>query len=65
MTHIGGGSLKSQLKKADKSGADIGLIIGEDELKTRSVVYKPLRGGDQETLPSEEVVKRLKLLRDM
>jgi histidyl-tRNA synthetase len=65
MTHIGGGSLKSQLKKADKSGADIGLIIGEDELKTRSVVYKPLRGGDQETLPNEEVVKRLKLLRDM
>ncbi|MDB4021607.1 histidine--tRNA ligase [Litorivicinus sp.] len=65
MTHIGGGSLKSQLKKADKSGADIGLIIGEDELKTKSVVYKPLRGGDQETLPNEEVVKRLKLLRDM
>ena len=44
MTHIGGGSLKSQLKKADKAGADIALIIGQMELENESVVYKPLRG---------------------
>ena len=45
MNHIGGGSLKSQLKKADKSGADIALIIGQMEFENESVVYKPLRRG--------------------
>src|SRR5690554_4745743 len=32
LTHCGGGSIKSQMKKADKSGADIALILGEDEV---------------------------------
>lgn len=58
LTHVGGGSLKSQLKKADKSGAQVGLIIGESELAQDAVVYKPLRGGDQETLTRAEVISR-------
>ena len=63
MTHIGGGSLKSQLKKADKSGADLGLIIGEAELQAQQVVYKPLRGGEQVTLTESELLNRISELR--
>ena len=59
MTHIGDGSLKSQLKRADKCGAQVGLIIGETELSQETVVFKPLRGGDQEILTHADVVQRL------
>ncbi|MBI3371933.1 MAG: histidine--tRNA ligase [Betaproteobacteria bacterium] len=41
--HCGGGSLKSQMKKADASGARVALIIGEDELGAGEVTVKPLR----------------------
>ena len=41
--HAGGGSLKSQMKKADASGALYALIIGEDELRAGEVTLKPLR----------------------
>ncbi|MGB0254231.1 MAG: histidine--tRNA ligase [Litorivicinaceae bacterium] len=64
MAHIGGGSLKSQLKKADKSGADIALIIGQTELENESVVYKPLRGGEQQTLTEAELLNRISKLKD-
>lgn len=43
LMHCGGGSLKSQFKKADKSGADIAVILGDDELQRRVVAVKPLR----------------------
>jgi histidyl-tRNA synthetase len=64
MTHIGGGSLKSQLKKADKSGAEIGLIIGQMELESGQIVYKPLRGGEQETLSEAELLNRISELKE-
>jgi histidyl-tRNA synthetase len=64
MTHIGGGSLKSQLKKADKSGARIGLIIGETELRNQQVVFKPLRGGEQETISYDALQKRMSEFKD-
>ena len=41
--HAGGGSFKSQMRKADGSGALHALIIGEDELKAGEVSVKPLR----------------------
>ncbi len=41
--HAGGGSFKSQMKKADASGAWIALIVGEDELRAGEVAIKPLR----------------------
>jgi histidyl-tRNA synthetase len=41
--HTGGGSFKSQLKKADKSGARAALIWGEDEVATQTVTVKSLR----------------------
>lgn len=43
MVHCGGGNLKKQIKRADKSGAAIGLIIGEDELARGEITVKWLR----------------------
>ncbi len=52
--NAGGGSFKSQLKKADRSGADWALVMGESEV-TRSVVgLKPLRqSGEQQDVAWE------------
>ncbi len=41
--HCGGGSLKNQFKKADKSGAQIALILGEQELREQAITIKMLR----------------------
>jgi histidyl-tRNA synthetase len=41
--HCGGGSFKSQMKKADKSGASIALILGEDEAASGTIGVKYLR----------------------
>ena len=46
--NLGGGSFKSQMKRADKSNADFALILGEQELVDERIGLKPLRGaGDQ------------------
>ncbi|NQY02086.1 MAG: histidine--tRNA ligase, partial [Halieaceae bacterium] len=41
--HVGGGSFKSQMKRADKSGARVALILGEDEVAAQSATVKQLR----------------------
>ncbi len=48
--HCGGGSFKSQFKKADRSGARFALVLGEGELERGVVGVKPLReeGAQQE-----------------
>ena len=62
LLHCGGGSLKNQFKKADKSGAQYAIIIGEHELKTRSVSLKNLREDiPQQTLYQDELAEYLKL----
>ena len=43
LSHCGGGSIKSQMKKADKSGAELALILGETEVQQGSVTLKQLR----------------------
>jgi len=43
LTHCGGGSFKSQMKKADRSGAQLALIIGEDEINNDQISIKYLR----------------------
>ena len=43
LTNCGGGSLKNQFKKADKSGAEIALILGENELERKQLTVKYLR----------------------
>jgi histidyl-tRNA synthetase len=47
--HCGGGSFKSQMKRADASGARYAVIIGDDEALARLVSVKPLRGGPEQT----------------
>jgi len=41
--NCGGGSFKSQFKKADKSGAQLALVLGEDEVAQQQLVVKYLR----------------------
>jgi histidyl-tRNA synthetase len=41
--HCGGGSFKSQMKKADASGAPVAVIVGDDEAKAGEAGIKPLR----------------------
>jgi len=46
--HAGGGSFKSQMKKADRSGARYALILGDDECQAKVIVVKPMTGeGEQ------------------
>ncbi|MGA1093844.1 MAG: histidine--tRNA ligase, partial [Burkholderiaceae bacterium] len=50
-------SAKSQMKKADASGADLALLIGEDESLAGEVTVKPLRGqGQQATMPLSQLL---------
>ena len=52
----GGGSFKSQMKKADASGARYALLIGADEAAAEAVSVKPLREqGEQRTIPLAEL----------
>ncbi len=58
--HCGGGSFKSQLKKADRSSADIALILGEDEAQAGRLTIKYLRESkDQVTVSLDEAVALL------
>jgi len=41
--HCGGGSFKSQFKRADRSGATVALVLGDDELAQQRIGIKPLR----------------------
>ncbi|ARU26941.1 histidine--tRNA ligase [Cellvibrio sp. PSBB006] len=59
INHCGGGSLKSQMKKADKSTADIALILGEDEVKTGKLAVKYLRQEQPQVLLSQDEVIQL------
>ena len=65
MTHCGGGSIKSQFKKADKSGAQIALVLGDDEVDQGTVSVKILRGErgqEQETLEQKRLPEWLKAI---
>ena len=58
--HCGGGNMKKQMKRADKSGAQVALILGEDELAEGKVTVKYLRGQhEQQSLPLDEVASLL------
>ncbi len=54
--HLGGGSFKSQFKRADKSGAAWALVYGESEVAAGQVTLKPLRAGaEQKTIADTEL----------
>jgi histidyl-tRNA synthetase len=62
MTNYGGGNFKKQITRADKWGARVALILGENEVAAQQVVVKDLRSGEQETLAQSEVAVRLALM---
>ena len=58
--NAGGGSFKSQFKKADKSNALFALVLGEDELAHEVVGFKPLRGqGEQQQISWSALAEHL------
>jgi len=65
MTHCGGGSFKSQFKKADRSGARFALVLGDDEVAKRQAGLKALREQlEQQTVGFEDLPGRLAELFD-
>ncbi|MGS2716755.1 histidine--tRNA ligase [Eionea flava] len=59
-SHFGGGSFKNQMKKADKSGASIALIVGEDEKQQQCITVKYLRDQkSQQTLSLDALISLL------
>ncbi|HEI8867615.1 histidine--tRNA ligase [Serratia sp. AKBS12] len=62
MTNYGGGNFKKQITRADKWGARVALILGENEVAAQQVVVKDLRSGEQETLAQSELAARLALM---
>ncbi|MDF3865733.1 histidine--tRNA ligase [Pseudomonas denitrificans (nom. rej.)] len=60
LVNAGAGSFKSQFKKADKSGAQFAMILGDDELANRVVGFKPLRGeGEQQNIAWDALPEHL------
>lgn len=61
--HCGGGSFKSQFKRADKTGADYALILADDEIAKGVVGIKPLRRDEQQVdINQSDVVDYLREL---
>ena len=62
-THCGGGSMKSQFKKADRSGAKVALVLGGNEIESGEITIKPLRtDAEQSTIPQDQIVAELENL---
>jgi len=65
IVHCGGGSIKSQMKKADKSGAKIAIILAEGELENQQVTIKYLREKKEQVTVSfenlNEFIRSLKI----
>jgi histidyl-tRNA synthetase len=56
-----GGSFKSQFRRADRSGALLALVLGDEEASARTVVMKPLRSQqEQQVLPQQEMAAHLR-----
>ncbi|CAI2299834.1 TPA: histidine--tRNA ligase [Vibrio parahaemolyticus] len=62
MNHFGGGNFKKQFKRADKVGAVVALVLGENEVADNTVVLKDLVGGEQETYIQAEVAEKIAAL---
>lgn len=61
VSNVGGGSFKAQFKRADKSGAALALVLGEDEVNAGTITVKYLRTeSEQVTVPLESLAKLLR-----
>jgi len=60
LCHCGGGGFKSQFKKADRSGARVALVLGDDELDQGTIGIKPLRdNGEQRNVAIDALPEAL------
>ena len=58
--NMDGGSFKQQFRRADKSGAELAIIVGEQEIEQGTVSLKPLKSdGEQKTVKQEELIGQL------
>jgi histidyl-tRNA synthetase len=55
-----GRSLKSQFRRADRSGARVVIVLGEEEQRRGAVGYRDMRNGSQEDVTAEEAMRRLR-----
>jgi len=58
----GSKSIRSQMRRADKLGAKIVLILGDDELASHSITVKDMESGEQEKVPFEKVEEKIRAL---
>jgi histidyl-tRNA synthetase len=59
--HCGGGKTKARFRRADASGAELALVLGEEERAAGTVGVKPLRGeGEQRTLAVGALIEELR-----
>lgn len=61
--HVNGGKLKARMKKADRAGARVAILIGANEAEAKKVTIKPLRTNDQQITCDEHELKEI--LREM
>ena len=58
--NMDGGNFKQQFRRADKSGAELAIIVGEQEIEQGTVSLKPLKSdGEQKTVKQEELIGQL------
>lgn len=63
VNHCGGGNFKKQMKRADKLGAKVALILGEDEINNEQVTVKNLVvQGEQKTVAWSDVANQVEEL---
>lgn len=55
ISHCGGGSFKSQFKRADRSGARWTLILGDEEVSNQTIGIKTMATGEQQTIKWAEL----------
>ena len=61
IVNCGGGGFKAQLKRADRSGAQLALILGDDEIQEHTINVKHLRtGADQDKIPQSQIASYLR-----
>lgn len=56
VVNTAGGSFKSQFKKADKSGAKVALVLGDDEIANQKISIKDLRNGAEQITVDQSAV---------
>ncbi len=59
-SHLGADKLQKQFKQADRSGARLVLVLGPDEVESKTVSVKDLRSGEQRSVPRAELAAELK-----